>query len=253
MKPCIDMTNQQFKNWLVIERTSPPKKNKNNSNSAWWKCKCVECGNIKDFNGSELRLNRIGACKHKQKNSKPVEQKRESKKCFYKKRTISRVKDEIGNRYGKLIVKSFAYTKNGKAYWNCLCDCGKETIILGAGLRSGSIHSCGCLRSYKEYEISAFLDNQNIPYEQEYSFLELKDKKNLRFDFALFKNNVLVGLIEYNGRQHYSTPEKFNHFGKLQLHDKMKIKYCQENNIPLLILNKDNYNLDNIKQWYLSL
>jgi hypothetical protein len=38
----------------------------------------------------------------------------------------------------------------------------------------------------------------------------------LRFDFALFKNNVLVGLIEYNGRQHYSEPERFNHFGKLQ-------------------------------------
>lgn len=56
----------------MIERVLPPKKNKNTSNSVWWKCKCIECGKIKDFNGSELRLNRVGACKHKQKNSKPV-------------------------------------------------------------------------------------------------------------------------------------------------------------------------------------
>lgn len=253
MKTCIDMINQQFKNWLVIEKVLPPKKNKNTSNSVWWKCKCVECGKIKDFNGSELRLNRIGACKHKLKNSKPVTQNRESKKRFYKKRTISRIKDESNNRYGKLTVKSFAYTKNGKAYWNCLCDCGKQTIALGAGLRSGYIHSCGCINSYKEYEIRIFLDKNNIPYKQQYSFSDLKDKLPLRFDFALFKNNILIGLIEYNGRQHYSEPEKFNHFGKVQIHDKMKIEYCQEKNIPLLILNKDNYNLNNIKEWYLSL
>lgn len=253
MKPCIDMINQQFKNWLVIEKTSSPKKNKNTSNSVWWKCKCVECGNIKDFNGSELRLNRIGACKHKPKNSKPVAQNKESKKRFYKKRTVSRIKDESNNCYSKLTVKSFAYTKNGKAYWNCLCDCGKWTIALGAGLRSGYIHSCGCINSYKEYEIRIFLDKNNIPYKQQYSFSDLKDKLPLRFDFALFKNNILIGLIEYNGRQHYSEPEKFNHFGKVQIHDKMKIEYCQEKNIPLLILNKDNYNLDNIKEWYLSL
>lgn len=253
MKTCIDMTNQQFKNWQVIEKTLPPKKNANTSKSTQWRCKCIECGAYKDFNGSELRLNRIGACKHKQKSVQIEKQINQFQKHYYKKRTVSRIKDESNNRYGKLTVKSFAYTKNGKAYWNCLCDCGKWTVALGAGLRSGYIHSCGCINSYKEYEIRLFLDNNNIPYKQQYSFSDLKDKLPLRFDFALFKNNVLVGLVEYNGKQHYSEPEKFNHFGKLQLHDKMKIKYCQEKNIPLLTLNKDNYNLNTIKQWYLSL
>lgn len=243
MKTCIDMTNQQFKNWLVIERVSPPKKNKNTSNSVWWKCKCIECGKIKDFNGSELRLNRVGACRHKTK------QEKIKRVLEYSEAVIN----EVENHYDKLTVKSFAYSKNGKAYWNCECACGNNTVALGAGLRSGNIHSCGCLQSYKEYEIARFLRSHNISYQQEYTFQDLKDKSLLRFDFALFKNNVLVGLIEYNGRQHYSEPERFNHFGKLQQHDQMKIKYCKEKNIPLLILNKDNYNLDNIKQWYLSL
>jgi hypothetical protein len=92
----------------VIERVLPPKKNKNTSNSVWWKCKCIECGKIKDFNGSELRLNRVGACRHKTK------QEKIKRVLEYSKAVIN----EVGNRYGKLTVKSFAYSKNGKAYWN---------------------------------------------------------------------------------------------------------------------------------------
>ena len=260
------MLNQQIKNWLVIEKTSPPETNINKSKSVWWKCQCIECGNIKSFNGSELRLNRIGACRHEAKAKAKIED--EKKRTLKKKiesnnlklyhipqenRRTSVVVNEINNRYGKLMVKSFAYIKNGKAYWNCQCDCGKEVAVLGASLRSNQIHSCGCLRSYKEYQIANYLDFNNIDYKREYSFSDLIDNGPLRFDFALFKKGNLVGLIEYNGEQHYSKPERFNHYGLLQLHDKMKIEYCKNNNIPLLILNKNNYNLDNIKKWYLSL
>ena len=36
---------------------------------------------------------------------------------------------------------------------------------------------------------------------KEYSFEDLKDKKKLRFDFAIFdKNNKLIKLIEFDGR-----------------------------------------------------
>ena len=257
MKKYIDMLNQQFKNWLVIEKTQPPKTNNNKSGNIWWKCQCVECGNIKNFNGSELRLNRIGACRHKNNQKKVSPKINNDNSELYRipqdNRRMSVVTNEINNRYGKLVVKSFAYIKNGKAYWNCQCDCGGNTVALGAALRSKQVHSCGCLRSYKEYEIAKFLEENGIIYQREYTFPDLKDKRNLRFDFALFRNKILIGLIEYNGRQHYGEAEKFNYFGLLQQHDKMKIKYCDENNIPLLILNKDNYDLDSIKQWYLSL
>lgn len=55
------------------------------------------------------------------------------------------LKDEIGNRYGKLVVLS--REKNGTSRmsrWLCRCDCGKETIVYGANLRRGNTKSCGC-------------------------------------------------------------------------------------------------------------
>lgn len=47
---------------------------------------------------------------------------------------------------------------------------------------------------------------------QEYSFKDLyrvSPQHPLRFDFALFENEKLIGLIEYNGRQHYEPIEYF--------------------------------------------
>jgi len=48
--------------------------------------------------------------------------------------------DETGKRYGRLLVVGF---QNGK--WECKCDCGKVTYVLGGNLRSGRQKSCGCL------------------------------------------------------------------------------------------------------------
>jgi len=77
----------------------------------------------------------------------------------------------------------------------------------------------------------------------------------LRFDFAIFNDtNTLRGLIEYNGEQHYEKNGFFNHNGLLQIHDKMKIEYCKNKNIPLLILNKNNINLSkDILDWIQSI
>lgn len=58
----------------------------------------------------------------------------------------SNVKNLIGNRYKKLTVESFAYTKGGKAYWLCKCDCGNSKVIAGRHLTEGHTKSCGCVR-----------------------------------------------------------------------------------------------------------
>lgn len=43
-----------------------------------------------------------------------------------------------------------------------------------------------------------FIEN-NIPYQREYSFYDLKGKRDyLRFDFALFKGGKLETLVEYD-------------------------------------------------------
>lgn len=58
------------------------------------------------------------------------------------------MKNEVGNRYGKLLVISRAQRPEGRpagAYWLCQCDCGNQKIIRGADLRQGHVNSCGCL------------------------------------------------------------------------------------------------------------
>lgn len=53
--------------------------------------------------------------------------------------------DETGNRYGRLTVVSRAEnTKRGLARWNCVCDCGNTTVVIGNNLRNGNTVSCGC-------------------------------------------------------------------------------------------------------------
>lgn len=50
-----------------------------------------------------------------------------------------------GKKFGKLKVISFAYTKNYRTFWNCVCDCGNECVVKGKYLSNGDTKSCGCL------------------------------------------------------------------------------------------------------------
>ena len=59
--------------------------------------------------------------------------------------------DRTGQRFGKLEVKEFAGRNNlKKVLWKCLCDCGKESIVVAGSLVTGNTTSCGCdAGSYK--------------------------------------------------------------------------------------------------------
>lgn len=52
--------------------------------------------------------------------------------------------DLTGKRVGKLTVIDYAYTKNSKAYWNCICDCGNKCIVTARNLITAMAKSCGC-------------------------------------------------------------------------------------------------------------
>lgn len=54
--------------------------------------------------------------------------------------------DLVGNKYGKLIVLEYSYTKAKKRYWKCQCDCGSIVYIPTINLTSGNTKSCGCLK-----------------------------------------------------------------------------------------------------------
>jgi hypothetical protein len=77
-------------------------------------------------------------------------------------------KDLSGQRFGKLVVVkrvgNYISPKGAKTpTWLCQCDCGNTTIVQRTSLKSGSISSCGCMRSfhgfneYKEKEDGLYI------------------------------------------------------------------------------------------------
>lgn len=142
----------------------------------------------------------------------------------------------IGEKFGLLTIIQEA--ENNKVL--CKCDCGNEIVVNKSNLKNNHTKSCGCIKSFGEYQIEKFLRNNKIKYEKEYTFKDLKDNDFLRFDFAIFnENNNLIKLIECNGEQHYDK-NNLLYNEKLALHDKMKIEYCYKNNIKLIIIDYVN-------------
>jgi hypothetical protein len=57
--------------------------------------------------------------------------------------------DLTGMKFHFLTVKSRNMNYKGKTMWNCVCDCGTETIVDSRNLKFGKVKSCGCLRDRK--------------------------------------------------------------------------------------------------------
>lgn len=51
----------------------------------------------------------------------------------------------IGQKYGRLIVKSFSHSEDSHAFVKCVCDCGNETTVMANRLKLKETQSCGCL------------------------------------------------------------------------------------------------------------
>lgn len=142
--------------------------------------------------------------------------------------------------------------QQGTALWKSQCKiCGNTFVTRGSLLRAGLVNSCGCIHSLNEQKIiKLFLDNQ-IDFYTQYTFSDLKGVNggSLRFDFAVFKDKKLSHLIEFNGIQHYLKPkgEWGKYFEVNQKNDLLKINYCKEKNIPLIIIKYDEkYDLNTL-------
>jgi hypothetical protein len=60
------------------------------------------------------------------------------------------IRDLRGSRFGKLMVKAYAYTREKAdgipmVYWLCQCDCGTDHAVSRERLTRGLTKSCGCL------------------------------------------------------------------------------------------------------------
>lgn len=69
----------------------------------------------------------------------------------------SRVKDETGMRYGRLVVLKYTGRAGGKSRhpkFLCICDCGNEAEVTGTNLRQSQTLSCGCLQKERTSDAS---------------------------------------------------------------------------------------------------
>lgn len=152
---------------------------------------------------------------------------------------------QIGEKFGKLtVIKDLGFRKqnsrNKRQRWSlCQCDCGNLCEATNNILLCGHKTSCGCIKSLGEDIIAKQLKENNLQYIREYSFSDLRSKNNVpyRFDFAIFKDNKLDFLIEFDGRQHYTGPEatwtQSRTLEEIQQIDQIKNNYCKEHNIIL--------------------
>ena len=99
-----------------------------------------------------------------------------------------------------------------------------------------------CKLSKGEINIKNILDNLNITYKRQKKFKDCKNIKNLSFDFYVPEINLL---IEYSGMQHYKSTKGWGgekDFKLRQLRDQIKVDYCKNNNINLLIIPYTEFN-----------
>ena len=98
--------------------------------------------------------------------------------------------DITGQKFGRLTVDGFAYTKNNRAYWNCTCDCGTHCVKMGKYLRNGDTKSCGCLNIDRVREMGISNVRRN-----KYEILE--DKKTVRVYFNNTNNSFLCDIDDW--------------------------------------------------------
>jgi hypothetical protein len=149
--------------------------------------------------------------------------------------------------------------ENKYNYNSCNYINSKTKIIItcpkhGEFIQTPSSHLSGkgcpfCKESKGEKKIRLFLKKYKIKFTSQKTFKNCKNIRMLPFDFYIPQYNMC---IEFNGEQHYRPVKYFGgeeNYEKTKNNDKIKNKYCIDNNIILIIIN--NINEIDIKLNYL--
>lgn len=186
-------------------------------------CKC-SCGNECDVRAVSLKNGNTKSCG-----------------CLSRKLSSERnkgkfIKDLTGKTFGKLTVIKLLEerTANGGTKWLCQCECGNIKEATSKALQSGDTMSCGCIVSKGEYKIKKLLTENNIPFEEQKTFDDLRSEKGFLLKYDFFVDNKY--LIEFDGEQHYKSVSLYSHdnYEYRKQNDQKKTNYAKQNNIPLI-------------------
>lgn len=192
-------------------------------------CKCKKCGNIWTTLPKTLITNGAGC---------PV--------CGRQKANLSESKSheqfviELQNVNPDIEVIGIYTGTHKKIKCKCKLD---GTIWYGypSNLLNKSAGCPTCNISNGEKEMISILNKLGINYVQQYSIPDCKYERKLKFDAFDIDNNIA---FEYNGEQHYRPVDFANKgidWAKSQFElnknrDNAKIKYCEQNKIPMVII-----------------
>ncbi len=131
---------------------------------------------------------------------------------------------------------------NGMTKVRFFCTCGNVYKTTVASVIYHKTRCPKCSASKGETKIYEVLMLLKRPFETQKTFPTCRDKGLLKFDFYLPNNNLV---IEFHGAQHYK-PVDFSHskteietlecFNNYVRRDIIKAKWCEENNVSLLII-----------------
>lgn len=147
-------------------------------------------------------------------------------------------KDEVEQRInsvnGNKLLNPDDYITNSVINLNILCLCGNEFTTSLSNYETSGVNRCqACSRFQSKGEklIKEILDKYTVPYIFQKRFDDCVDIRPLPFDFYLTGLNCIV---EFDGPQHFKPIWGEKDFEKTQLHDSIKNKYCNDNNIKLI-------------------
>lgn len=192
-------------------------------------CKCKECSYIWKTKSRAILSNNSGCPKCGRKKANKSEAKTQDEFIHQ----LSLINPDI-----EVLGEYISTHKKIK------CKCKKDNTIwygVPANLLNSSAGCPTCSMSNSEKKMINILNNIGYSVISQYSFEDCKYKYKLKFDAYDKKHNVV---FEYNGEQHY-YPVDFagkgakwaeNQLKINQIRDSIKIEYCKDHMIPMIII-----------------
>jgi hypothetical protein len=195
-------------------------------------CRCIQIYEMR-FDGIK-KGNRCKSCGDKESH-------------MHRRTPYDEIKKIVGQNGDKLISEEYINSKTKLKILCYKCDRIYHRNIdkIKMNYRCSQRCSTGTM-SRGEFSIYEYLEKNNIKFEFQIAFDDCKHKNTLSFDFYVAFKDGSFGLIEYQGQQHYKPIELFGGEDKFKiqvLHDNIKSNYCNNKNMPLLIIPFWNYKI----------
>ena len=227
-----NLIGQTFNNLKVIA----PTEKRTKDGGMIWLCECV-CGNKKEIRAKSLKNGNTKSCG-----------------CLQKKIASDRLKKDLtGQIFGELkALYPTEERKHGSIVWQCECSCGNLHKATAELLLSGSVKSCGCIRSRGNSKVQKILNELHENFVKEYCVRI--DNINYYYDFCVLRDNKIFCFIEYDGVLHFKQDRYHgwnNEENWIRTHknDKIKNNYAEEHGIKLIRIPYTDY--DKIDKKYL--